>query len=116
MSEWTRCAPILEAALDGTYSLDDVRDEIECGRAQFWPMQKSAAVTVIQDYPRGRVLRVWLAGGDLGELQHYLPVLDNYGREQGCAAIELEGRKGWERALPGYHAHRVVLRKEIDHG
>lgn len=116
MSEWDRCRYWLDAALDGTHTIEDVRAEIENGTAQFWPMPKSAAVTLVQDYPRGRVLRVWLAGGDLEDLRKHLVVLDNYGREQGCCAIELEGRKGWERVLPGYRATRVVMRKEIDNG
>jgi hypothetical protein len=116
MSEWERCRHWLDLALDGTHSIEDVRAEIEAGRAQFWPMPESACVTVVQDYPKGRALRVWLAGGDLDDLVKHLPVLDNYGREQGCGAIELEGRRGWERVLPGYRATRVVLRKEIGHG
>ena len=71
-------------------------------------------VTEIIPFPRNRVLRVWLAGGELDELQRYQPALENYARSEGCSRIEIDGRKGWERALDGYKAERVILTKDID--
>lgn len=113
MDEWERCAPYIADALEGAYTLEDVYREIEEGRAQFWPMRRSAVVTRIHRYPRGRVLRIWIAGGDLDELLGYLPAVDNYAREQDCNRVEIEGRKGWAKVLPGYRETKVVLTKEI---
>lgn len=115
-SEWTRCKSWIEAALDEAWTIDAVEREIRLGRAVLWPMERSAAVTQLHEYPKGRVLRLWLAGGDLKELLHFLPAADNYARAQMCIAIECEGRPGWERVFKQYDKRRVVLVKELGHG
>lgn len=112
-AEWTRCRGYLEPAVDETWTLEAVEHEVREQRAVFWPMERSAVVTQIHAYPRGRVLRIWLAGGDLVELTHYLKAADNYARAEGCIAIEVEGRPGWERVLKDYSKRRVVLVKEL---
>lgn len=114
--EWERCKEYLSDALTDGWTLDAVEHEIRQQRAVLWPMEKSAAVTQINEYPNGRVLRLWLAGGDLDELLKFLPAADAYGKWQGCIAIELEGRPGWERVLPGYTKRRVVLTKGLTNG
>lgn len=112
MTEWDRCSGYLEEACEG-WTLDAVRAEIDAGRAVFWPMAKSAVVTQVLEYPKARVLRIWLAGGDLEEIKYFLPAADNYARSVGCSEIEVEGRLGWERVLTGYEKRRVILVKEL---
>lgn len=111
--DWTRAAPLLEPALDGSYTLDDVRAELAAGRAQLWTLPQSAVVTQVHHYPRLRVLRVWLAGGDLDELRRNTHRLDDVARQFGCDAVELEARKGWSRVMDDYDTLKVVLRKEL---
>lgn len=111
---WARNAGYLEPALNGAFTLDDVRATILAGNATLWPLERSAVVTEILEYPAKRVLRIWLAGGELSELLAFLPAADNYAHECGCSAIEIDGRKGWARVLPGYTEARVVLTKEIE--
>lgn len=112
-AEWERCKSHLEGALGGLWSLGAVEREIREHRAVFWPLEKSAVVTQVHAHPNGRVLRIWLAGGDLDELLHFFPAVDEYAREQGCVQVEIEGRPGWERVLPGYEKRWVVLVKEL---
>lgn len=112
-TEWERCREYLAPAVDPTWTLEAVELELRERRAVFWPMERSAVVTQVMQYPNGRVLRIWLAGGDLDELRHFLPAADNYARSEGCVAVEIEGRLGWERVLPGYVKRRVVLVKEL---
>lgn len=114
MTEWERCKQYLVPALDEAWTIEAVEQEINAGRAVLWPMHRSAAVTTIQEYPKGRVLRLWLAGGELDELLHFLPIADEYAISHGCIAIECEGRPGWEKVLPGYTKKRVVLTKELN--
>ena len=111
--QWVRCAPYLEAALDGTFSLGDVLTAIKDGRARFWPLERSAVVTEILRYPKRRVLRIWLAGGELDELRRFLPAADNYARYEGCDRIEIDGRRGWARELKDYELQRVILTKDV---
>lgn len=114
MNEWDRCKAYLEPALDANYTLADVWEEISNDRAQFWPLTRSAVVTQILTFPRRRVLRVWLAGGDLDELRWALGHADDIARSRGCSAIEIDGRKGWARALTGFEPTRIVLTREIE--
>lgn len=112
-AEWERCKRHLGGALAGLWTLDAVEQEIREARAVLWPLERSAVVTQIHAHPNGRVLRIWLAGGDLDELLHFLPAADAYAREQGCIQVEVEGRPGWERVLAGYAKRRVILVKEL---
>lgn len=112
-AEWARSKEHLSGALAGLWTLEAVEQEIRAGRAVLWPMERSAVVTQIHAHPNGRVLRIWLAGGDLEELMHFLPAADEYAREQGCDWVEIEGRPGWEKVLAGYEKRRVILVKEL---
>lgn len=63
------------------------------------------------------MLRIWLAGGTLED--GLAPVLHSAAREAkrlDCDAIEVEGRRGWERVLRphGFEHKRTVLVKELD--
>lgn len=112
-NEWARCKGYIEGALVGLWTLEAVEHEIRERRAGFWPLERSAVVTQIHEHPCGRVLRIWLAGGDLAEIIGYLPAADVYAREQNCIAVEVEGRPGWERFLEGYEKRRVILVKDL---
>ena len=113
MTEWDRCKSLLAPALADTHTLDDVHEAINDGRAELWPLRDSALVTEIVEYPQRRVLRVWLAGGKLDELQRGLPFLDQIAKDLGCSRIELEGRKGWVKVLDGYTERSIVLQKDV---
>lgn len=116
-AEWARCSPWIDAALahaGRTHDLADVLELIKAGDAQFWPGRGAAMVTEVTDFPRAKVLSLWLAGGDLGELINELrPKAEAWGRAQGCAQVTILGRSGWERALRdcGYEpAARLVMK------
>lgn len=106
----------LEEALErsgGTHTVEDVYKEVQDGRAQIWTGAKSVVVTVLHDLPQVRIFRVWLAGGDLGEILQHLGLADELARSWGCGRIEIEGRKGWSRVLTGYREVGVILRKDV---
>ena len=110
---WEEKKHLLKLALDGCYTLEDVWDEIENNRAQFWPMPNSAVVTQVLEFPRKRVLRIWLAGGELHELRRAIAHAEEYALHRGCTEVEIDGRKGWARALNGFTETRRVLTKEV---
>lgn len=113
---WATHKHYLEPALDGTYSLEDVEHEIDNERAQFWPFPHGAVVTQVCEYPLLRVLRVWLAGGQLHEMERGFDFLEDVAREFNCSRIEIDGRKGWGRVMTGYTETRVVYTKEVTNG
>ena len=110
---WNEFKHYLEPALDGCYTLEDVWDEILNNRAQFFPLPHGAVVTQVLEYPHRRILRVWLAGGDLHELEYAMEHAESYALHRGCDAIEIHGRKGWAHALKGFTETRRVLEKKL---
>jgi hypothetical protein len=110
---WGRCVQHLQPALDfeyGLHRIEDVRAAIDRDEAQLWPAPEGTIVSEIKEYPSGtRVLRLWLAGGSLGYLMAAEPLIRDWGRERGCSASIITGRKGWKRVLPDYRHTADVL-------
>lgn len=118
--EWERCAPWLQAALingGDYYDLSDVEQAVRAGEALFWPGEKSAVVTQVWRFPKATILNFWLAGGDMTEIVDDMrPVIEAYGKVQGCTKTVVVGRLGWVRALKGagYTPVWTAVAKEID--
>ena len=110
---WEAKKHYIEPALDDGYSLEDVWHEIEQDRAQFWPLPYGAVVTQVLEYPRRRVFRIWLAGGELDQLMYALEHAEEYARHRECDAIEIDGRKGWARVLDGFTETCRVLERKL---
>jgi hypothetical protein len=118
MSEWTRCAPWIEAALEhahGSHNLDDVYEMVMDGECQFWPGKRSASVTQIQVFPRLKRMHMWLCGGDMTEILDMLPSAEAYGAARGCTQFTTAGRPGWDKVMRphGYEPAYRVCMKEI---
>lgn len=92
---------ILEPALeyDNTYNIEDVADCISNGSMQLWPTSNSAVVTQVQNFPRMKVLHIFLAGGNLEELETLTPHIQKFAEDMGCRKITLTGRRGWSRTF-----------------
>lgn len=78
----------------------------------------AAAGTKIIRKPSGKTVLVirWCAGRQVDRWAHLLRGFEDYGRENGCTAIEIEpgSRAGWKRAFPDYRARpSVMLTKEL---
>lgn len=94
---------------------EEVIAELAANRAQLWPGERSAMVTMLNNTPEGRCLHIWLAGGDMHELVAMTPGLEAWGRQQGCHYANIHGRRGWERVGRnlGWYAHDGELRKRL---
>ena len=115
MTDWERCRPWIEAALEyshGVYEIEDVEAEIGKGEAVFWPGEAAAAVTQFIETRKGKFLLFWLAGGDLPELRRMHDAIRRWGIEQGCSRSLIIGRPGWARVL-GYEPAWTTMTKEL---
>ena len=118
-SEWERCKPWIEAALEyahGTHTIEDIEGGLRAGKFQFWSGRECAAVTVIIVYPRLKALNFFLLGGNLDELLNELePAICAIARRIGCTREFGVGRKGFERVLKakGYTPMWTYCSKEI---
>lgn len=98
-----------------SHELIDVARAIASEQAQLWRGRKSEIVTEIRQYPKAKVCRIWLAGGDMNELvNEMLPDVEAWAKARGCGRVEICGRKGWKRVLKGYREPYAVLTKEIE--
>lgn len=118
-TEYDRCAPWIEAALartgeTPTHTVDDIRAAVLVGRMQFWPAEKSVAITETAVYPRLTAVRVFLAAGDLADLREVEKSICDWARHINATRVEICGRPGWERALEGYSRASVWLTKELN--
>ncbi|REJ67655.1 MAG: hypothetical protein DWQ28_06665 [Proteobacteria bacterium] len=116
VDQWARCSKYIEDALQyagGTHTIQDVMVAVSEGKAQFFPLDKSAIVTEIVDYPQKSVCRIWLAGGDLDELKDAEVAIAVWAKTHGCDGMEIIGRRGWSRTLSNYRQNSVVLTREI---
>ena len=113
------CRPWIEAALARSaesHYFEDVKQAILDNRAQIWPSQNGCIVTTVTEFPKSKMLQVWLCGGDFDEVfNKYNDMIEEWGRKQGCDQMFINGRKGWERRLKdvGYHPVAVILTKEL---
>ena len=117
---WSQVAPLLEKALDETYSIKDILYGLANDRMQLfisWHNDKveSAVVTEIAQYPQSKVLRYFLAGGTNLEnwLEEIQIVIEKFAKRENCTHLEVAGRKGWVRKLKGFRVKAYLLNKEI---
>lgn len=70
----------------------------------------AAALTSI----RGTTVKIEALGGrGVVSFVHLLAEFEDLARKHGMAAIEIEGRNGWKRALRSYRVKRVILGKAL---
>jgi hypothetical protein len=116
---WPVVEPVLRRATArtrGRVSTEALLGRIEAGAMQLWVAlpPTAACVSEVIDYPHSRWCRVVFAAGDARALiRAGIALIEGWARAQGCAGVEIEGRAGWERALPGYVRDDVILRKEL---
>lgn len=113
---WVRCRKYIEDALEyanGSHTIQDVMLAVSEGKAQFFPLDKSAIVTEIVDYPQKAMCRIWLAGGDLDELVEAEVAIATWAKALGCDGMEIIGRRGWSRKLENYQQSAVVLMRDF---
>lgn len=117
---WIQIKPLLEKALDETYTIDDIYKGLIEDRMQLFiswndDRVESAVVTEIAQYPQSKVLRYFLAGGVNLEnwLERIQKVIEKFAKKENCTHLEVAGRKGWVRKLKGFRVKAYLLNKEI---
>ena len=119
---WPLALPHIERVADETLiaSPDDILSDIREGLKQLWLCEQEGSVTgaiVTQVYEtrRGSICCIWAASGVVG-VEMLVPVfsdIEAWAREIGCVALEVKGRKGWKRVLPGFKETAICLEKDL---
>lgn len=116
---WTKVAPLLQKALDGTYDIIDVEQGLQDNRFQLFISWnngiESAVITEIAEYPKAKVLRYVLAGGMNLEnwLEEIQEVIEKFAKKNHCTQLEVAGRKGWLKKLKDFKEKAILLSKDL---
>lgn len=119
VKEFERCKPWIESALEyslDTHDIQDIQNDLVNNKLQLWPGEKSVIVTQILEYPKKRVMHVFLAGGDIKDIESRTDGITAWAKLIGCNTITLTGRPGWVKSFlknKGYKTTQVYLSKEI---
>ena len=73
--------------------------ELVSGQYQLFVSEHSALVTTVNPYPRGTVLHLFLAGGNLEELEELYKETEQFAKYMNCKSITLMGRFGWKKSF-----------------
>lgn len=78
----------------------------------------AVAVTEIALHVNHKVARVWIfAAIDAPSwIANDLEYIEAWAKAEGCTELEMSGRLGWQRRLPGWRAREVVMTKELQDG
>ncbi len=94
--------PQIEEALargHGTHNVEDMILLIESGKRELWVEGDGLIITKVEDWPRMRVMRFWLAAGKMEDVMALEPRIIQRAREMGCTGMVIDGRKGWAKVL-----------------
>lgn len=119
---WEDVRPWIEAACAtsrGKFDANDIRIGLLERNDQLWIWRTETAfavgVTRILIYPKQKVCSIRIATGrNRHEWQKAcVQQLEAWAKSQGCDAMELQARPGWEKALPDYDKTHVYLEKAL---
>lgn len=119
LANYFECRDILLEALahgDGRVNEALLVAQLVRGNYQLWRTENSAGVTQVNENPFSKCLFIFLAGGDLKEIEDIAgPVVEKWAADIGCTSIIFSGRRGWERAVRplGYEYQSTNLIKRI---
>lgn len=125
--EFERCWPWLEAALarevvvlkDGTrlvpYHKEHVLQLIVAWKYRLWAFKNCAFLTQVRSLPTGLKLHhTWLVGGNsLKDIVAKQPIIEEFGRKNGCHQQTGHGRRAWLRVFTGYRETGVRKAKDL---
>jgi hypothetical protein len=121
VAEWFR--PAIAPALLRTRKIDakSLFEQAEQRLLQLWVAYDkdqrevvAAAVTEVAEYPTRKVGRViLLAGRNLNQWIGFVGRFEQWARDEGCAALEFVGRRGWGRVFRDYEPIEHTFSKEL---
>jgi hypothetical protein len=99
---------------------EDVIAQAKACDCQLWSYHdgtrfRGVVATRIMPTSLGRLCSLWVCIGlDADELMEGVhSEIEDWARRIGCYALEIVGREGWQKKLPGYARKAVVLEKRL---
>ena len=116
--EWPHIVEALRKVLKKQTAWDEKSIYNACiaGQMHLWSAEGAVFVTQVQQFPMEKVAVIVLCGGNGMEewKEDAISAIDQYAKGNGCNAVCVVGRKGWERIYPGLKPNgEIVMRKEL---
>lgn len=117
---WPRVSFMVRRAMErGDTTFEEIERDIFSGNALLWLAVDdetilAAVVTHLEIVKNVKVCTITACAGT--GLETILPLeaqLEQFGRDQDCRKMRINGRPGWARVLPKYRTRYIVLEKEI---
>lgn len=110
------------AAVNTSMTAEDVRQAALADKRSIWtiidkdrdpPALLAVCSAGMRDTPNGKTAFIEVAAGWDREawVDDCLAEFERLAKAAGAVRVEIEGRMGWQRVLPGYRPVRVVLEK-----
>ena len=96
-----------------THSIEDIEKLIDEGKAFLFQNHKAVFIIEVLHFPKKKVLNAWLGAGCLEGIHELTPMIEDFGRKQGCIEIQMTGRKGWKRILSDAAMTNIVLKRPL---
>lgn len=101
-------------------SADDVLDQARTADAQLWSYFddgefRGVLATRMHRTSMGLICNIWVCiGFDVLEIvEGVMQEVETWARAHGCHAMEIVGRNGWEKKVPGFKRKAIVLEKVL---
>lgn len=118
---WPHARALVKRAIDrtGLCNFSGVEWEVLAGTHQLWlawngTAIEAAAVTQLVLIGERKICIIVACGGS--GRKRWLPLIagiEQFAKDEGCAAMRIIGRKGWQRILADYRANYVVMDREL---
>ena len=118
---WPHARLLIKSAIDATglSEFSDLEAEVMVGKQLLWlaisgKSIEAAATTRLEKIDGRKICVLTACAGHHRE--RWIPLLQRleaFATAEGCAVMRIFGRRGWHRALDGYHVEHVVLEKRM---
>ena len=98
------------------HTYDDVCRGVAAEEMQAWKSEHAIIITQVIVFPQYKQLYVFLAGGNLAELEALSPEVEQWAKTQGCTHATFIGRPGWQRtylARTGWRQEPVIYMEKV---
>lgn len=97
-----------------THTLQDILHEISEGKKQSFAYGSTWAITQVLDFPRKRVLELFMVVGIGCELAILEEQIVEYGKKIGADFIRTQARRGWKnkaKEMGWKHTHNIFIKE-----
>jgi hypothetical protein len=122
---WPHARAMVKSAIDRVdlCNFEGIEEEVLTGTQQLWlawngTAIEAAAVTKLVLIGGRKICIVVAAGAAQNNRngKRWPPLIagiEQFAKDEGCAAVRIIGRKGWQRILAHYRANYVVMDREL---